>query len=56
MQHIRYVIWQDDDARLGYTEAFPDYPTQGQSLVDLEDIHKELTGGVIPCARKATDF
>jgi hypothetical protein len=60
MQHIRYVFWQDGDAWLGYLEEYPDYMTQGESLADLEehlrDIYKDLTSGVIPCARKVAEF
>jgi hypothetical protein len=60
MQHIRYVFWQDGDAWLGYLEEYPDYPTQGESLADLEehlrDLHKDLSSGVIPCVRKVAEF
>ena len=60
MQHIRYVFWQDGDTWLGYLEEYPDYPTQGESLADLEehlrDIYKDLTSGVIPCARKVAEL
>ena len=60
MQHIRYVYWQDGDAWLGYLEDYPDYMTQGESLADLEahlrDIFKDLTDGVIPCARKVAEL
>jgi predicted RNase H-like HicB family nuclease len=60
MQNIRYVFWQDGDAWLGYLEEFPDYMTQGESPADLEehlrDLHKDLTGGLIPCARKVAEL
>ncbi len=60
MQHIRYVYWQDGDVWLGYLEEYPDYMTQGESLPDLEehlrDIFKDLTSGVIPCARKVAEL
>jgi predicted RNase H-like HicB family nuclease len=60
MQHIRYTFWQDGEAWLGYLEAFPDYMTQGSSLADLEehlrDLHKDLTGGLIPCVRKVAEL
>ena len=60
MQSIRYVYWQDDDAWLGYLEEFPDYMTQGESLGNLEehlrDLYKDLTSGVIPCARKVAEL
>ena len=60
MQSIRYVFWQDGEAWLGYLEEFPDYMTQGESLADLEehlrDLFKDLTSGVIPCARKVAEL
>ena len=60
MQSIRYVYWQDGDAWLGYLEEYPDYLTLGESLADLEehlrDLHKDLTGGLIPQARKMAEL
>lgn len=57
---IRYVYWQEDDMWLGYLEAFPDYWTQGVSLDDLQehlkDLHKDLTSGVIPNARRLAEL
>jgi len=45
---------------LGYLEEYPDYMTQGKSLADLEehlrDLHKDLSGGVIPCVRKVAQL
>lgn len=45
----RYVHWQDGDMWLGYLEDFPDYLTQGESLIDLEehleDLFRDLAGG-----------
>ena len=60
MTNIRYIYWQDGDMWLGYLEEYPDYLTQGTSLADLEehlrDLHKDLTGGVIPCVRKVAQL
>ena len=48
---VRYVHWQENDMWLGYLEEFPDYWTQGESLVDLEahlkDLHEDLTSGAV---------
>ena len=56
----RYVYWQDEDAWLGYLEEFPDYPTQGKSLDDLEDhlrdLHVDLTGGNVRGARRVAQL
>ena len=37
MQTIKYVFWQEDDAWLGYLQDYPDYWTQGETLLDLLD-------------------
>ncbi|MEZ4632532.1 MAG: hypothetical protein R2880_17780 [Deinococcales bacterium] len=48
----KYVYWQDEDMWLGYLEDYPDYWTQGESeeelRINLADIFKDLTSGVIP--------
>ena len=53
----RYVHWQDGDMWLGYFEEFPDYPTQGESLGELEenlrDLYRDLTSGEIPGIRSS---
>ena len=60
LQSIRYLHWQDGGAWLGRLEEFPDYLTQGESLADLEehlrDLHKDLTSGVIPSARRVAEL
>jgi hypothetical protein len=60
MQKIRFVYWQDGDAWLGYLEEYPDYPTQGESLSDLQehlsDLYKDLSSGVIPSVRKIAEL
>jgi predicted RNase H-like HicB family nuclease len=37
MKMPRFVHWQDGEMWLGYFEEFPDYVTQGESLVELEN-------------------
>ena len=41
-----FMYWQDGDCWLGYLDEFPDYVTQGESLVDLKDhllsLHEDL--------------
>ena len=43
---------------LGYFEDFPDYWTQGESFVELEenlrDIYRDVTSGEIPGIRRTT--
>ncbi len=53
MQTVTIVYWQDDDGKwLGYLKKYPDYLTQGETLEqlkeNLEDIFKDVTGGLIP--------
>jgi predicted RNase H-like HicB family nuclease len=51
-----FTYWQDGDFWIGYLDEFPDYWTQGSSFRDLKahlhDLHKDLTGGEIPCVRR----
>jgi len=53
---VKIIYWQDGDHWLGYVEEYPDYMTQGQSLLELKenlkDLYNELTSGAIPCVRK----
>ena len=41
---------------LGYFEEFPDYMTQGETFVELEenlrDLYRDLTSGEIPGIRR----
>ena len=52
MKTQKYIYWQDEDMFLGYLEAYPDYWTQGETLVELEenllDLYRDLTSGAIP--------
>jgi len=56
----KYVYWQDEDAWLGYLEEFPDYPTQGETLADLEDhlrdLYADLTGGKVRGVRRVAQL
>jgi predicted RNase H-like HicB family nuclease len=60
MQIVKTVIWQDDDAWLGYLLEYPDYWTQGESLDDLKehlkDLYADLSGGAISGARRVEDL
>jgi predicted RNase H-like HicB family nuclease len=59
MSTARYVHWQDGEMWLGYFEEYPDYLTQGDSPMELEenlrDLYKDLTSGEIPGIRKILD-
>ena len=60
MKTQKYIYWQDEDMFLGYLEAYPDYWTQGETLVELEenllDLYRDLTRGAIPCVRKVAEL
>lgn len=60
MSSARYVHWQDHGMRLGFFEEFPDYLTQGETLVELEDnlrdLYRDLTGGEIPDIRRVAEL
>jgi len=56
----KFVYWNDHEIWIGYLEEFPDYMTQGKTLnelkVNLIDIYKELTGGLIPEVRHVDEL
>lgn len=56
MQTVKIVVWQEDDAWIGYLQDFPDYRTQGENLDDLKehlkDLYADLSAGLIPGARR----
>lgn len=56
MTTARYVLLQDQGMWLSYFEDYPDYLTQGESLVELEenldDLYHDLTSGGIPDIRR----
>jgi predicted RNase H-like HicB family nuclease len=60
MQTIKHIHWQEDDSSLGYLEKYPDYWSQGDTLVDLvehlKDLYLDLFGGHIPGARKVGEL
>ncbi len=60
MSVTNIVVWQEDEAWLGYLQEYPDYWTQGDSLDDLKehlrDLYKDLTSGVIPGVRKIEEL
>ena len=60
MHAVKIVVWQEEDAWLGYLQDYPDYWTQGASLDDLKehlkDLHADLSGGMIPGARRVEDL
>ena len=39
---LRYSWWMEDDFYLGYIDEYPQYPTQGESLEDLENGLREI--------------
>lgn len=57
---IKIIYWQDGDYWLGYLDDYPDYMTQGMSIEELrenlKDIYKDLSSGMIPCARKEEEL
>jgi hypothetical protein len=43
---LSYSWWMEDDFYLGYMDNYPQYPTQGESLEDLENGLKEIYGWI----------
>jgi hypothetical protein len=60
MSTMRYVYWQDGSHWLGYLEDYPDYMTQGTSLLNLQehlrDLLVDLTSGEIPGVRRVAEL
>jgi len=60
MKTVGFTYWQDGEFWLGHLDEFPDYTTQGKSLDDLkehlQDLHRELTSGVIPGVRRRAEL
>ena len=57
---IKIVVWQDEDAWLGYLQDYPDYLTQGDTREDLDahlkDLHNDITSGEIPGIRRVEEL
>ena len=43
---LNYSWWMEDGFYLGYIDEFPQYPTQGESIEDLENGLKEIYGWI----------
>ena len=60
MPVVKVVVWEEDEAWLGYLQDYPDYWTQGETeealREHLRDLHKDLTSGEIPGVRKVEDL
>ena len=57
----RFTYWKGEDGVfVGFPEEFPDYWTQGATLEELReniaDLLKDLTGGLVPCARHSEEL
>ena len=56
----KYNYWQDESLWLGYLEEYPDYWTQGESEVELQenlvDLYKDLSSGVVPYVRQIAEL
>lgn len=54
---VKYTYWQENTQWIGYLDLYPDYRTQGNSIIELEenllDLFKELTGGYLPKPRRS---
>lgn len=53
---LGFTYWQDGGVWLGYLDEFPDYLTQGESLVDLKahllSLQEDIVSGEIPRVRR----
>lgn len=62
MHVVKIVVWEEEDAWVGYLQDCPDYWywTQGDSLDDLKehlkDLYADLSAGLIPGARRLEDL
>jgi hypothetical protein len=43
---VSYNYWKDDDFYLGYLCEYPQYPTQGENIEDLENGLREIYGWI----------
>lgn len=60
MKKEKFIYWQDENMFLGYLEKYPDYMTQGETILELKenliDIYHELTSGKIPQVHKVDEL
>jgi hypothetical protein len=53
---LSYSWWMDDDFYLGYLDEYPQYPTQGENLADLEngliEIYQWIKDGTLKIKEK----
>lgn len=49
MQVVEMVCWQDKDMWLGYLQDYPDYWSQGETVVELKqhlhELYQDITQG-----------
>lgn len=43
---MTFTYWQDGDMYLGYLNAYPEYPTQGQTLDELKAMLNDIYGAI----------
>lgn len=43
---LSYSWWMEDNTYLGFLDTYPQYPTQGESLEDLENGLREIYGWI----------
>lgn len=60
MTTVKFVYWQEDSFWIGYLQDYPDYWTQGETLVDLKDhlrdLYRDLSAGEVPGIRKVEEL
>jgi len=60
MNKVKFIYWQDENMFLGYLENYPDYMTQGETILELKenlkDIFHELTSGKISQVHKVDEL
>lgn len=60
MKTVGFTYWKDNEFWLGHLDEFPDYVTQGVTFEDLkehlQDLHRDLTSGVIPGVRRHAEL
>ena len=59
-QVVKIVVWEEEDAWLGYLQEYPDYWTQGKTLKELKthlhDLYLDITSGEISGIRKVEEL